>query len=333
MRLLPCSSAPPPAGPAPRLSVVVPLHNCLALTQAMLASLHATLPPDTTAELLLVDDGSTDGTRAWLEAIAAHPPSGWLPLRILVNERNRGFAVSNNRAAALARGELLLLLNNDLVLLPGWLEPLLSAHRRLGARAGLVGNVQLDAASGAVDHAGLELTVTGKPVHTRGLPREASSGDGVRIVPAVTGACVVLSRALWEELGGFDEGYVNGGEDIDLGYRARAAGRVNAVALRSVIRHHVSSSPGRKARDEHNSRRLALRWQEQLLADSLVPWCRAHLAEAWLRPDQQEYLVTLRTAAFLAGLRRHPPPEARLRVARAMQREFTRWDELCGQGV
>ena len=83
MRLLPCSSAPPPAGPAPRLSVVVPLHNCLALTQAMLASLHATLPPDTTAELLLVDDGSTDGTRAWLEAIAAHPPTGWLPLRIL----------------------------------------------------------------------------------------------------------------------------------------------------------------------------------------------------------------------------------------------------------
>ena len=313
--------------------MVVPLHNCLALTQAMLASLHATLPPDTTAELLLVDDGSTDGTRAWLEAIAAHPPSGWLPLRILVNERNRGFAVSNNRAAALARGELLLLLNNDLVLLPDWLEPLLSAHRRLGARAGLVGNVQLDVATGAVDHAGLELTVTGKPVHTREIPREASSGDGVRIVPAVTGACVVLSRALWEELGGFDEGYVNGGEDIDLGYRARAAGRVNAVALRSVIRHHVSSSPGRKARDEHNSRRLALRWREQLLADSLVPWCRAHLAEAWLRPDQQEYLVTLRTAAFLAGLRRTPPPEAPLRVARAMRREFTRWDELCGQGV
>jgi GT2 family glycosyltransferase len=313
--------------------VVVPLHNCLALTQVMLASLHATLPPDTTAELLLVDDGSTDGTRAWLEAIAAHPPTGWLPLRILLNERNRGFAVSNNRAAALARGELLLLLNNDLVLLPGWLEPLLSAHRRLGARAGLVGNVQLDAATGAVDHAGLELTVAGKPVHTRELPREASSGDGVRIVPAVTGACVVLSRALWEELGGFDEGYVNGGEDIDLGYRARAAGRVNAVALRSVIRHHVSSSPGRKARDEHNSRRLALRWREQLLTDSLVPWCRAHLAEAWVRPDPLDYLVTLRTATFLAGLRRHPPPEAALRVARAMRREFARWDELCGQGV
>jgi GT2 family glycosyltransferase len=316
------------------LSLIVPLYHCLGLTQAMLASLHATLPPGLAAELLLIDDGSTDGTPAWLEEIAARPPTGWLPLRILVNEGNRGFAVSNNRAAALARGELLLLLNNDLVLLPGWLEPLLAAHRQLGTRAGLVGNVQLDAATGAVDHAGLELTPQGKPVHTRVLPRaRAARPEDLRIVPAVTGACLLLSRALWEELGGFDEGYVNGGEDIDLGYRARAANRVNAVALRSVIRHHVSSSPGRKARDEHNSRRLALRWREQLLADSVVPWCRAHLAAAWVRPDQQDYLVTLRAATFLAGLRRTPPPEAPLRVAQAMRREFVRWDEICGQGA
>jgi hypothetical protein len=155
----------------------------------------------------------------------------------------------------------------------------------------------------------------------------------VRIVPAVTGACLLLSRALWEELGGFDEGYVNGGEDIDLGYRARAANRVNAVALRSVIRHHVSSSPGRKARDEYNSRRLALRWRAQLLTDSMVAWCRPHLAAAWARPEQQDYLVTLRAAAFLAGLRRTPPPEGALNVARAMRREFARWDEICGQGA
>lgn len=333
MRLLPCSSAPPPGAPPPRLSLIVPLYNCLGLTQAMLASLHATLPPGIDAELLLVDDGSTDGSRSWLEEVAARPPAGWLPLRILLNERNRGFAVSNNRAAALARGELLLLLNNDLVLLPGWLEPLLAAHRRLGARAGLVGNVQLDAATGEVDHAGLELTLSGKPVHSRALPTgRALPRDGVRIVPAVTGACLLLSRALWEAIGGFDEGYVNGGEDIDLGYRARAAGRVNAVALRSVVRHHVSSSPGRKARDEHNSRRLALRWRAQLIADTAPAWCRAHLAAAWVQPFQTEYRVTVRAVLFLAGLWPSPPPEGVLHIARAMRREFARWDEICGQG-
>ena len=215
----------------------------------------------------------------------------------------------------------------------GRLEPLLAAHRRLGARAGLVGNVQLDAATGEVDHAGLELTLSGKPVHSRALPTgRALPRDGVRIVPAVTGACLLLSRALWEAIGGFDEGYVNGGEDIDLGYRARAAGRVNAVALRSVVRHHVSSSPGRKARDEHNSRRLALRWRAQLIADTAPAWCRAHLAAAWVQPFQTEYRVTVRAGLFLAGLWPSPPPEGVLHIARAMRREFARWDEICGQG-
>ena len=58
-------------------------------------------------------------------------------------------------AAAIARGEMLALLNNDLVLTPGWLEPILSAHASLGpTRAGLIGNVQLDAKTGALDHAG-----------------------------------------------------------------------------------------------------------------------------------------------------------------------------------
>src|SRR6185295_9385214 len=67
-----------------------------------------------------------------------------------LNERNLGYAISNNRAALLARGEFLALLNNDLVLQPGWLEPMLSAHARLRQRAGLIGNMQPDTRTGAV---------------------------------------------------------------------------------------------------------------------------------------------------------------------------------------
>ena len=80
---------PEHAGPAPRLSVIVPLFNCLALTRAMLDSLRATLPGDVTHEIILVDDGSTDGTREWL---GNSPEIQSAPFRVLLNERNLGFA-------------------------------------------------------------------------------------------------------------------------------------------------------------------------------------------------------------------------------------------------
>lgn len=303
--------------------MVVPLYNCLPLTQAMLASLQATLPAGLDHEIILIDDGSTDGTRDWL---ASSAPLRSPPYRVLLNERNLGFAAGNNRASAVARGELLILLNNDLVLLPGWLEPMLAAHAQLGASAGLIGNVQLDARTGLVDHAGLDLTPNAKPVHVRALPSRLSRCfQPVRPMPAVTGACLLVARNLWQSLGGFDEGYVNGGEDIDLCYRARAAGRTNAVALRSVIRHHVSSSPGRKARDEQNSLRLARRWRQEFAADAIRPWCRAFLAG---EPRSREYRLALATFAFLAGLRRTPPPEALRAVEANLEREFVRWQMM-----
>lgn len=305
------------------VSFVIPLYNCLPLTQAMLASLEATLPAGLDHEIILVDDGSTDGTRAWLATLPSPR------FRVLLNPANAGYAAANNRAAALAQGEFLALLNNDLVLQRGWFEPLLAAARALGDRAGLIGNVQLEARSGAVDHAGLELTPTGKPVHVRHLPpRIVRWLQPVRPMPAVTGACVLLRHALWRQLGGFDEGYVNGGEDIDLCYRARALGCINVVALGSTVRHHVSSSPGRKARDEQNSRRLALAWQREFSADAIRPWCRDYLARSLAAPRDREYRMVLATLAFLLRLRSSPPPEAVQGVTEGLQREFERWNSL-----
>ncbi|MSU51174.1 MAG: glycosyltransferase family 2 protein [Opitutus sp.] len=308
------------------VSFIIPLYNCLPLTQAMLASLQATLPAGLAHEIIFVDDGSTDGTREWLAALRD-------PLfRVLLNERNLGYATGNNRGAAAARGQFLALLNNDLVLQPRWLEPMLAAHRSLGAQAGLIGNVQLDARSGAVDHAGLVINRTGKPVHVRATPSSFTRLLApVRRVPAVTGACLFVERALWETLGGFDEGYVNGGEDIDLCFRARAAGRVNAVALGSVVRHHVSASPGRKARDEENSFRLARRWRAELIAaadDGARTWCREYLAQALAQPRSREYRLALAACAFLAHLRPSPPREAVAAVAAGLDREFARWSEM-----
>lgn len=311
----------------PRLSVLVPLYNCLPLTQAMLASLQATLPAGLRHEIILVDDGSTDGTREWI-ATLSDPP-----YRVLFNERNLGYAAANNRGAALARGELLLLLNNDLLLLPGWIEPMLDAHRKLGPRAGVIGNVQRDAANGSVDHAGIVINVTGKPVHVRRRPSLLSRlFRPVRAMPAVTAACALVARDLWRQLGGFDEGFINGGEDIDLCFRARALGRLNAVALRSVVSHHVSASPGRKLHDEENSRRLVRRWQRELLEAGDEPtreWCGNYLSLILPNPRSADFRLAVAACLHVAGLRR-APAEAVAGVAAGQAEEFARWEAMFG---
>ncbi|MBI5771745.1 MAG: glycosyltransferase family 2 protein [Verrucomicrobia bacterium] len=310
-----------------QVSVIIPLYNNLALTRACVDSLQATLPAGLAHEIILVDDGSTDGTRDWLATLVP-------PFRVVLNERNLGYAAANNRAAALAHGRFLALLNNDLVLLPGWLGPMLRAHASLLDAAGVIGNVQLDARSGAIDHTGIIINHQGKPVHDRALPSALSRFfTTIRRIPAVTGACLLLERKLWRQLGGFDEAFINGGEDVDLCFRALASGRTNAVALTSVIRHHVSSSAGRKLHDEQNSRRLARRWHREFIAHgshALRQWCRDCVDRSLAEPRDCAPDLARRAWLYANHLSRTPPPEAVAALEAALDDEFRRWDRMFG---
>ena len=304
-----------------KVSFIIPLYNCLPLTQAMLASLRGTLPPGLDGEIIFVDDGSTDGTRAWLRDLPA-------PCRAILNEKNLGFAGACNRGAAAATGDLLFFLNNDLILLPHWLEPMQAAFDRF-PDLGLVGNVQLNAATGAVDHAGIYFNHQGKPAHRTDLPFTTRwlGWPAWRTVDALTGACFGLRRAVWQKLGGFDEAFVNGAEDIDLALRASAAGLRHCVALRSVVRHHISSSAGRKLRDEQNTYRLVQRWAEPIATLAARDWSRQQVIT---HADQSGVFDYHQVQAALLHLLvlSSPPPSVRTGVAAAMALELRRWREL-----
>ncbi len=308
---------------APQLSVITPLFNCLPHTRVMLESLRMSLPRGLSHEIILVDDGSSDGTRAWVSGLGA-------PYRVILNERNLGFGGATNRGTAVARGEILALLNNDLVLRGGWLGPMLSALKSLGPRAGLIGNVQLDASSLAVDHAGIRINLKGKPDHNRQAPSLAATlFTPVRRVVAVTGACVVVSAEVWRRLGGFDEGYVNGCEDVDLCLRAREAGLINAVALRSRILHHVSASPGRKRRDEDNTRRLVLRWRDTLAVLGSREWTWDHFGRVAQDPrDFPDPVEAWRMAFYMTGARPTPPATSLSGMNEAIDGELARWRKM-----
>ena len=304
-----------------KASFIIPLYNCLPLTQAMLASLRATLPSGLDGEIILVDDGSTDGTRAWLKNLPA-------PCQAILNEKNLGFAGACNRGAAAATGEFLFFLNNDLVLLPGWLEPMLAAFDRF-SDAGLVGNVQRNFATGAIDHTGIYFNHQGKPAHRTDLPLATRwlGWPAYRRVDALTGACLGLRRAAWEKLGGFDEGFRNGSEDIDLALRASAAGLHHYVALGSVVRHHISASAGRNLRNEQNTCRLVDRWAEPIAMLAARDWSRQQVIT---HADQSGVFDYHRIHAALVHWLGLPVTPAAVRegIAAAMARKRQRWREL-----
>lgn len=289
----------------------------------MLSSLVATFPRNVPHEIILVDDGSTDGTREWVAGLGG-------PFRVILNERNLGFAGATNRGASFARGSILALLNNDLVLTRGWFRPMLRTLYALGPRAGIIGNVQLNASTLEVDHAGIFVDLKGKPEHIRRDPGFARALlFPIRRAFAVTGACLLVRNETWKALGGFDEAYINGCEDVDLCLRAREAGLINAVALRSRILHHVSASPGRKLRDEANTQRLVLAWRDQIAELASRCWTSALFEPGFSEPrDFADAGEAWRMALYLARVREKPPATALAVAHMAIDRELARWSKL-----
>jgi GT2 family glycosyltransferase len=256
------------------VSIVVPLFNQLAATRSMLDSLLESLQQRDDYDIILVDDGSSDGTREWLDGLRI------ANLRVLKNESNLGFARAVNRGVRGSTGEIVVLANNDLVFSPNWLEPMLAVICDPALEAGVVGNVQRTIDDAAVDHAGIDIDYRGHLSHIRAV---ADAGLPYEERFALTGACCMVKRELYERIGGLDEAYFNGGEDIQLCLTAARMGFRNYVALRSVIRHHVSlSRPKASLQDQKNSdllfntwssefeQRLAFRWLQRMQSGCLT---------------------------------------------------------------
>jgi GT2 family glycosyltransferase/glycosyltransferase involved in cell wall biosynthesis len=303
------------------LSIITPLFNRLDLTRAFVAALPGTLPPGLEWECVLVDDGSTDGTHAWLDSLPT-------PFRTIQNERNLGFAAACNAGAREARGDVLALLNNDLVLSPGWLPPMLAALRR--PRVGLVGNLQRRVSDGSIDHAGVAIDRNGKIDHIRSL---SSRPRGTRTVLAVTAACCLVRRADFLVLGGFDVAFENGAEDIDFALKLRARGQRTVVCIDSVVRHHVSASRGPASlRDERNSRLLYRRWRELIARETAMAWARTAVRFRKMCVGPEALQAGLACLPAAIGLTRRAPAIARQHAAHALLREDLRWKKLLDEG-
>ena len=241
--------------PRPRISFIISVFDGLQFTRACLDSLRQTVNLSD-SEVIIVDDLSTDGTRQFLATL------GDPPFRVVLNDKKRCFATNNNAAARLASHEILCLLNNDIVLFPGWLEPMMDAFVRF-PEAGVIGNVQRNPGTGKYDHMGVVFARDGmaknfgKHFHFRPF-------RGCKEWRAVTAACCLIKISVFLNAGGFDEGFINGFEDIDLCLRLGRMGYKHYVINDSVIHHHVSSSPTRRDHLPANKQKYLQRWQDPL---------------------------------------------------------------------
>jgi O-antigen biosynthesis protein len=250
--------APPGGG---TISFIISVYNGLSHTRACLDSLRETV--DVTGhEIILIDDRSTDGTRGYLAELPEPP------FRVILNEARQCYAKNNNTAAAVATGEFLCLLNNDLILTPGWLAPMLRAFDQF-PNAGVVGNIQRNPSTGRYDHMGFVFGENGVPWHF-GKNFPFRPYRGYTEWRAVTTACCLIKKSVFLEAGGFDEQYINGSEDVDLCLRLGRAGHRHYVTNESIVFHHVSSSADRHMFNKANEQRLLARWQVEI-QQSLTP--------------------------------------------------------------
>ena len=240
-------------------SIIIPVFNRMELTRQCLTHL-ARVTRGVRYEVIVVDNGSRDGTDALLASLGGS-------VRVIRNRENEGFAKACNQGARAATGRHLVFLNNDTIPLAGWLEAMVD-EVRTHPRVGVVGS-KLLYPNGTIQHAGVVFgRARAKAYHLYAdLPGSAPVANRRRELQAVTGACMLVRRELFEAVRGFDEGYRNGTEDIDLCLRIRDRGVAIIYQPKSVLYHLESQTPGRRDHVADNLRRFLIRWGDRWLVD------------------------------------------------------------------
>ncbi len=220
--------------PRPAISVIVLTYNNLALTKACLESLD-THCHDVDAEIIVVDNASSDGTPAFLSSWAASRPN----VRTILNPDNRGFAAGNNQGLAAATGDYLVILNNDTVVTEGWARRMVN-HLRDDPAIGILGPV--------TNNIGNEAKIDTAYTSLEAMHGEAGLHTarhlGMRFeIRAVAFFCVMLPRTTYTRCGPLSEDYGLGFfEDDDYCRRVQNAGLSVTCAEDVFVHHQLSAS-------------------------------------------------------------------------------------------
>jgi len=249
---------------SPTVSVIIPFRDQAALTVACLDSLMDD-PGYPIEEIVLVDNGSSEPETAVLRRQLDDRPG----IRVVDYPGAFNWSAINNLAASTCHTDLLLFMNNDIEAeSPGWLAALVEQGQRTDI--GAVG-ARLLYPDGTIQHAGVVLGMQGIAAHLlAGLPSDSHGyfgwGSIVRTFSAVTAACMMVRREVFEEMGGFDEDLPVAFNDIDFCIRLRRAGLPTIYTPLAVLTHHESVSRGLSGYTQDFQRFLS-RWGDVIRED------------------------------------------------------------------
>lgn len=238
--------------PAPKVSLVVPTRDRVELLRMCVQSvLERTEYPD--FEVVIVDNGSRDpAALAYLQEVR-----GRQHVRVLRYDAPFNYSQINNWAVSQCDGQVVGLLNNDIeVISPGWLEEMVSHAMR--PDVGAVG-AMLYYPNDTIQHAGVVLGVHGVAAHLysgmpRGYPGHGGRARVVQSLSAVTGACLVVRRELYDQVGGLDERLAVAFNDVDFCLRLWNAGYRSIWTPFAELYHHESASRGSEDTEEKKLR-------------------------------------------------------------------------------
>jgi hypothetical protein len=297
-------------GAAPEVSVIVVNWNRRQMLRGCLESLARQTGPK--FEVVVVDNGSTDGSPEMVAAFAEHAA---FPLRLIRNNRNFGFCAANNQGIVAAAGKYIALLNNDAEAQPGWLEALVRAAER--HHAGMVASkIVVFEDPTRIDKAGHLIWPDGQNRGRGTGETDRGQYDREEEVLWPDGCAALYRRTMFEEIGGFDEDLFAYADDAELGLRARIAGWKCIYTPDAVVRHRRGATLG-----VLSSRRLELIERNRILL--AVKHFPASLL--WLNLP---YFVLRVAAGAVAGLRgrgeagRFAGPSNKLRMTAALLRGF-----------
>jgi GT2 family glycosyltransferase len=250
----------------PAVTIIIPVHNALVYTLTCIASILE-FPGQQSFEILVGDDKSSDGTASALGLIGGN-------VRVLSHQKNLGFLKNCNVTALRARGEIVVFLNNDTLVLPGWLDALCEPLK--SPEIGLSGSKLINP-DGSLQEAGGIVWKDGSAWNFgRGKDPRRPEFNYRKEVDYISGASIALRTATWRDLDGFDPIYSPAYcEDCDLAFRLREKGLKVIYQPHSAVIHHEGRSHGRdtstgiKAYQVANTAKLLERWRSTFSRDLL----------------------------------------------------------------